>query len=87
MVFQSKLNKSTYLTIGRVYVFLSINVVFQNSRAVQDLEDVSKYPQLFAALLSTGTWTEEELEKLSGRNLIRVFKGVEHVNISYKISL
>ncbi|CAL8142721.1 unnamed protein product [Orchesella dallaii] len=49
------------------------------SEAVQGLEDVSKYPELFAALLETGNWTEEELEKLSGRNLIRVFKAVESV--------
>jgi len=44
-----------------------------------DLPDVSSYPRLFEALLETGNWTEEDLEKLAGRNLIRVFKQVEKV--------
>lgn len=48
-------------------------------RAPEGLEDVSKYPYLFAALLESGKWTEEELEKLAGRNLLRVFKAVENV--------
>ncbi|ODM95535.1 Dipeptidase 1 [Orchesella cincta] len=39
------------------------------SEAVQGLEDVSKYPELFAALLETGNWTEEDLEKLAGRRI------------------
>lgn len=43
------------------------------------LEDVSKYPDLFAALLQTG-WSEEELGKLAGDNLIRVLRDVEKVN-------
>ncbi|KAH9510013.1 dipeptidase 1 (renal), partial [Bulinus truncatus] len=40
------------------------------------LEDVSKYPDLFAELLRRG-WSTEDLEKLAGKNLIRVFKEVE----------
>lgn len=43
------------------------------------LPDVSSYPALFTALFETGRWTEEDLEKLSGRNLIRVFKEVERI--------
>ena len=47
-------------------------------RSPDDLEDVSKYPNLFAALLERG-WSEEELIKLAGGNILRVFKGVEEV--------
>jgi membrane dipeptidase len=39
---------------------------------------VSSYPALFEALLAKG-WNEEDLEKLSGRNILRVFKEVERV--------
>ncbi|XP_044735714.1 dipeptidase 1 [Chrysoperla carnea] len=42
------------------------------------LEDVSRYPYLLAELLDTG-WSEQNLQKLAGRNLIRVFRQVEHV--------
>lgn len=42
------------------------------------LEDVSKYPNLFAELVSRG-WSTQDLEKLAGRNLIRVFKMAEKV--------
>ncbi|KAH9510021.1 dipeptidase 1 (renal) [Bulinus truncatus] len=47
-------------------------------RAPFGLEDVSKYPDLFAELLRRG-WSPEDLEKLAGKNLIRVFKEVEKV--------
>jgi membrane dipeptidase len=45
------------------------------------LEDVSKYPDLFDLLkeLNPDRWTIANLEKLAGRNLVRVFKGVEQV--------
>ncbi|KAI8088901.1 renal dipeptidase family [Halteromyces radiatus] len=42
------------------------------------LEDVSKYPDLFAALVERG-WTDQELIGLAGKNLLRVWKGVERV--------
>lgn len=42
------------------------------------LEDVSKYPNLFAEL-SRRHWSTKDLEKLAGRNLIRVFKMAEKV--------
>lgn len=48
-------------------------------RVPKGLEDVSKYPYLFAALLESDKWTEEDIAKLAGRNLIRVFKEVEEV--------
>ncbi|KAK3798089.1 hypothetical protein RRG08_034645 [Elysia crispata] len=45
------------------------------------LEDVSKYPDLFAELLRR-RWSVEDLEKLAGKNLLRVFKEVEKVRDS-----
>jgi len=42
------------------------------------LENTSKYPNLFAALVEDG-WTDEELEKLAGLNIIRVLKKTEEV--------
>ena len=45
------------------------------------MEDTSKYPNLFAALLEDEefSWTREDLGKLASANLIRVFKEVELV--------
>jgi membrane dipeptidase len=43
---------------------------------VQGLEDVSKYPVLFAELIDRG-WSDEDLRKLAGENLLRVFREVE----------
>ncbi|XP_023705512.1 dipeptidase 1 isoform X2 [Cryptotermes secundus] len=43
------------------------------------LEDVSRYPYLLAELLGSGRWTEADLQKLVGKNLIRVFRKVEEV--------
>ena len=45
----------------------------------QGLEDVSKYPQLLAALLEDPSWAEEDLKKFAGLNLLRVFRAVEEV--------
>ncbi len=42
------------------------------------LEDVSKYPELLLELSRRG-YTEEELKKLAGLNLLRVFREVEQV--------
>ena len=42
------------------------------------LEDVSRYPYLFAELVKRG-WEDEDLEKLAGRNIVRVFREVERV--------
>ncbi|XP_011645758.1 dipeptidase 1-like isoform X1 [Pogonomyrmex barbatus] len=52
------------------------------------LDDVSKYPNLFDRLYESRegepTWTKEDLEKLAGRNFIRVFQAVEAVRDSLK---
>lgn len=47
------------------------------------MEDVSKYPDLFDLLAEDGhdyePWDREDLQKLAGLNLIRVYKGVETI--------
>ena len=48
------------------------------SSAPIGLEDVSKYPDLFAELARRG-WTDGELEKLAGRNLLRALRAAEAV--------
>ena len=40
------------------------------------LEDVSRFPDLIAALMDRG-WGDSALEKLASRNFIRVLRGVE----------
>ncbi|CAL8070411.1 unnamed protein product [Orchesella dallaii] len=47
-------------------------------RPVRGLEDVSKFPMLFAALIESG-WDYDDLEKLAGKNFFRVFTEVEKV--------
>ena len=42
---------------------------------------MSKYPYLFAELLSDPNWTEEDLKKLAGLNFLRVFNQVEMDNL------
>lgn len=54
-------------------------------RVPKGLEDVSKYPHLFAALLESDKWSEEDIAKLAGKNLIRVFKEVEAVSSQQKL--
>ncbi|MPY89278.1 MAG: membrane dipeptidase [Luteitalea sp.] len=44
----------------------------------EGLEDVSTYPALFAELLSRG-YSESDLEKIAGRNALRVMRQVESV--------
>ncbi|QRP46688.1 dipeptidase [Amycolatopsis sp. FDAARGOS 1241] len=42
----------------------------------EGLEDVSKYPVLFAALMERG-WSDEDCAKLAGRNALRVLRDVD----------
>lgn len=60
-------------------VFMPDIDFFFSDRTPQGLEDVSKYPYLFAELLQDPTWTEEDLRKLAGLNFLRVFRQVEKV--------
>jgi len=45
------------------------------------LKDVSGFPKVFETLIKDKTfeWTDEDLEKLAGRNILRVFRAVEKV--------
>ncbi len=43
------------------------------------LEDVSTYPDLFAELLRRG-YTEDEIRKIAGLNMLRVMRGAEEVS-------
>jgi membrane dipeptidase len=43
------------------------------------LEDVSKYPDLFAELIRRG-WNDEDLRKLAGRNLLRALRAAEETS-------
>lgn len=49
------------------------------NRTPVGLEDVSRYPYLLAELARTKGWTMSQLEKLAGRNFLRVFRKVEKV--------
>ncbi|MDX1643982.1 MAG: dipeptidase [Thermoanaerobaculia bacterium] len=48
------------------------------SELVEGLEDVSKYPYLFAELVERG-WSEDDLRKLAAENVLRVLAEVEAV--------
>ena len=61
-----------------VNTYTKIYICILYFRVPEGMEDVSKYPVLFAALLDDG-WTEEELGKLASNNLIRVLSHVEDI--------
>lgn len=48
------------------------------SGGVKGLEDVSKYPDLFAELLRRG-YSKDDLKKIAGLNVLRVLRGAERV--------
>ncbi|KAI4485893.1 hypothetical protein M0804_006382 [Polistes exclamans] len=49
------------------------------NKTPRGLDDVSKYPELFAELLRSGKWSVRDLKKVAGLNLLRVFRKVERV--------
>ncbi|XP_065348601.1 dipeptidase 1-like isoform X1 [Cloeon dipterum] len=49
------------------------------------LEDVGSFPRLFSLLLEQGDWSEEQLAKLAGKNLLRVLRDVEKVQRQQKL--
>lgn len=61
-----------------MYLYLILCTIFP-IRTPIGLEDVSKYPALFEALVKNG-WTQYELELVKGGNIIRVFSEVEKVS-------
>ncbi|CAE6532035.1 unnamed protein product [Rhizoctonia solani] len=67
---------------GRAHV--GIGSDFDGIEVVPEgLEDVSKYPALFAELLRRG-WSRAELEGLASKNFLRVFRGVEEISREMK---
>lgn len=50
------------------------------------LEDVSKYPYLFAELLSDPAWSPKDITSLAGLNLLRVFEKVEEIRDKWKLA-
>ena len=48
------------------------------TETVEGLEDVSKYPALFAELARRG-WSDADLRKLAGQNVLRVLRETERV--------
>jgi hypothetical protein len=61
----------------------AINIL--DFRTPSGLEDVSKYPALFASLLASGAWSLEDLKKLAGLNFLRVFREVERVRLTFSV--
>ena len=53
------------------------------SETVVGLEDVSKFPALFAELARRG-WSQKDLEKLAGGNVLRVLRDAERVSARLK---
>ncbi|CAF3861350.1 unnamed protein product [Rotaria sp. Silwood1] len=49
------------------------------SETPYDLEDVSKYPKLIEYLLSQGNWTDDDIIKLIGGNILRVMEKNEQI--------
>lgn len=48
------------------------------------LEDVSKYPHLLAELLRDPDWSEDDVRKLAGMNVVRVLQNVERVRDQWR---
>jgi membrane dipeptidase len=60
---------------------MECNALTSVIRTPVGLEDVSRYPHLLAELARTKGWTMSQLEKLAGRNFLRVFRKVEKVKL------
>jgi len=52
---------------------------------IEGLEDVSKYPALFAELLKRG-YSDEDVQKIAGRNVLRVMRTAEQVALKLQKS-
>lgn len=60
----------------KVAFLITCETSFFLRRTPRGLEDVSKYPELFAELLRSGKWNVLDLKKVAGLNLLRVLKQV-----------
>ena len=60
-------------------VFFSL-YIFEFVRTPTGLEDVSTYPKLIEYLISPGNWSEGDIIKLIGGNILRVMEENEKVN-------
>lgn len=47
---------------------------------------MSKYPDLLAELLADPAWSEDDVKKLAGGNLLRVFSAVEEVRDKWRLA-
>lgn len=56
------------------------------NRVPRGLEDVSRYPHLFAELLRSGQWSVQDLKNLAGLNMLRVMRQVEKVRDELRTS-
>ena len=63
-----------------LYRYLAYSLSF--CRTPRGLEDVSRYPELFAELLRNGKWTVVDLKKVAGLNLLRVLRQV-NLNLAW----
>lgn len=62
------------------YMFISFLCHnFVSNSVPRGLEDVSKFPNLIAALIKRG-WSEENIKKLIGGNLLRAMRQMEDVS-------
>ena len=74
--------------IDTLYVYTTIAMKLTLfSRTPSGLEDVSKYPALFASLLASGAWSLDDLKKLAGLNFLRIFREVERVRRFFRRNL
>lgn len=66
-------------TTWYIYYIHSFGLLYLSCSVPVGLEDVSKYPSLFAELIERG-YSDEDVWKIARLNLIRVFKDVERVS-------
>lgn len=70
-------------TFFNQFVMKVVRLIMKNNcRVPVGLPDVGHYPELFVALLDSGTWEVEDLKKLAGLNFLRVLTEVEQVKIN-----
>jgi len=78
-------NEHDYFLSKHIFSFKINKTVFNTKQIIysttQGLEDVSHYPQLIISLMKNHSWTETQIKKLAGENLMRVFSKVEKVKM------